>query len=42
MSWQTSALSSGPGKQLFNFVVQPALFPQVASDLIMVQASINL
>lgn len=35
-------LSSGPGKQFLYSVVQPALFPQVASDLIMVQASINL
>lgn len=42
MFWQASALSSGPGKQLFYFVVQPALFPQVASDLITAQASINL
>lgn len=42
MFWQTYVLSSGSGKQLLYFVVQPALFPQVASDLIRVQVSINL
>lgn len=42
MFWQTSALSSGPGKQILYFLVQPALFPQVACDLITGQASINL
>lgn len=40
--WQASSLSSGPGKQLLYFVVQPAFFPQVASDLIIVRTSINL